>query len=70
MWNIMFVIIFSLAVNGSLENSSIGLKIAISILFLFLEIMIIKKDILQEQQQDRIKALEKRVKELVGENNE
>lgn len=68
MWNIIFAIIFSLVVSGTFENVSKGWEIAIFIILFIAEIMILRNEYRQEKQQDRIKALEKKIEELVGED--
>ena len=66
MWNIIFVVLFSLSASGTFENVSIGWRIAISIISIIAETMILRNEYRQEKQQDRIEALEKRLNELVG----
>ena len=66
MWNIIFVVIASLAASGIFENVSIGWEIAIFIISIIAEIMILRNEYRQEKQQDRIEALEKRLKESLG----
>ena len=70
MWNILFTLILCLTAAGNFENTSIGFKVAIVILTIIIQAMLLYQEWQQERLQERVKNLEKRLKELVGDNDE
>lgn len=70
MSNILFTSMLCMATAGFFENAPLGWKVVICILFLVTEIKLLYEEYLQEKLQDRVKTLEKKLKELVGEDNE
>ena len=54
---------------GHFENAPLGWKIVIVILFSIAQAGLLYNEHLQEKLQDRVKTLEKKLEELVGEDN-
>ena len=58
-----------MASAGMFENAPNSVKVAIAILMLILEIILLYKECQQEELQNRVKILENKIKELVGEDD-
>lgn len=68
MWNILFTFMLCMAAAGAFDNAPNVWKVAIAILMAIIEGMLLYKEYQQEKLQDRVKILENRVKEMVGED--